>query len=99
MGALKGETQGRALERVLKDLDEGSRRISLIVNDRHGFPRGLFVCLVAIFTGFAIYRPPNLIVIAECSSRSTSPQSRRRTQCWIRPGDLIIILDPSAIGP
>ena len=63
--ALKGETQGRALECLLKDPDEGGRHISFIVNDRHGFPRGLFVCLFAIFTGFAIYLPPDLIVIAE----------------------------------
>ena len=63
--AIKGETQGRAIERVLKDLDEGGWRISFIVNDRYSFLKRLYVYLVAVLTGFAIYLPPNLIIIAE----------------------------------
>ncbi len=65
MGRPQGEIQGGTIGRVLKDLDEGGWPISFIVNNRHSFLGRLFVYLIAIFTGLAIYVPPNLVVIAE----------------------------------
>ncbi len=63
--ALKGESQGRALERVLAELDEGGWRISFIVKDRFNLARRLLHYMIALFTGLAIYHPENLLVIAE----------------------------------
>ena len=63
--ALKGESQGRALERVLTELDDEQWHISFIVNDRFNIVRRLFHYLIAAVTALAIYHPENLIVIAE----------------------------------
>ena len=63
--ALKGESQSRAIERVLQEVDEGGWRIVWIANDRHSFLKRLLVYLVAIISFFAIYLPPNLVIIAE----------------------------------
>ncbi len=63
--ALKGETQARAIDRALREVDEGGWKIVWIANDRYSFVRKVLYLLLAIFTGYAIYLPPNLIIIAE----------------------------------
>ena len=63
--AFKGETQGRALERVLAEIDEGQWRICFVVNDRYSFVKRALIFLVSVFTALAIHPPPNLIIIAE----------------------------------
>ena len=63
--AWKGESQGRALERVLEQLDKEGWRISFIVNDRFSILRRLFHYLIAAVTLLAIYHPENLIIIGE----------------------------------
>jgi hypothetical protein len=66
IGALEGESQGRALERVLPELNSRGYRVVFMVKDEWNFlKKFLFTWVFAIITLGLYYRAENWLIIAE----------------------------------
>ncbi len=65
LGAFRGESQGRALEREVVALNADGYRVTFIVPDRwNSFYRLLWLGVTILTAGF-IARSPNLLIIGE----------------------------------
>lgn len=64
-GVLRGESQGRAVQDVVEDLNADGYRVAFVVSDRYNILRWFFESLLATITLGFIWRPPNLLIIGE----------------------------------
>lgn len=67
IGLFSGESQGKALERELVQLNADGYRVVFIINDRWNFFARLFWALIFILTVFLYSKQPNLLIIGERS--------------------------------
>ncbi len=65
IGLFSGESQGKAVERALEDLNRNGYRVVFIIQDRWNFFRALLAWLVLIVTLGFIGMTPNVLIIGE----------------------------------
>ena len=65
LGLFSGESQGKALERVIPQLNAEGYRVVFVVPDRWSIAKLLLSVLIAILTLFIFVPTPNLLIIAE----------------------------------
>ena len=65
IGLISGESQGKALDRAISDLNRDGFKVAFIVPDRWSFVRYLVEVLVIILTLGFVARTPNLLIVGE----------------------------------
>jgi hypothetical protein len=65
IGLFGGESQGRAVDRVLRDMNGEGYRVVFVIRDRWNFFRLLVTLIVGIVSLGFIVRTPNLLIIGE----------------------------------
>ena len=62
---LQGESQGRALERVLPDLNRQGYRVAFVVDDKFNIGKRILNILIATITLGFYYQTQGLLIIGE----------------------------------
>lgn len=79
IGALSGESQGRALERAISDLNSNGYRVVFVTQDQWNVFRRIAVLLLTMVSLGFWSRSPNLLIIGEPIGAATAQPAQRRS--------------------